>query len=67
MKKLVAFFVSIFVFSSLSVVAFADSAPGDVISFFGENLTPVQKEQLKNEMQIPEGSAEVSVSNKEEH
>lgn len=48
-------------------ISFADAVVGDTIITLGENLTPKQKEDLLKEMNAPEGSQQITVSNQEEH
>lgn len=49
-------------------VSFADAAPGDEIVTLGEDLTPQQKEELLNEMDVTEDEVMiVIVTNEEEH
>ncbi|ADH99828.1 DUF1002 domain-containing protein [Salisediminibacterium selenitireducens] len=48
----------------------ADAAPGDVIVTLGEDLSPQQREELLNEMEVSEEDENVTiitVSNEEEH
>ncbi|WP_100331506.1 DUF1002 domain-containing protein [Bacillus xiapuensis] len=54
-------------FFSFGTIAHADSAVGDVIVTLGENLSPAQKEQLLQEMDVPADVTTVTVSNEEEH
>lgn len=66
MKKLILPFIlaTLLAFPSVS---FADAVVGDTIITLGENLTPKQKEDLLSEMNAPEGSQQITVSNQEEH
>ena len=65
MKKLLSL-LGIAVFSFGTAVS-ADSTPGDIMVTLGENLTPAQKEQLLEEMDVPADVEAVTVSNAEEH
>ncbi|OKL38059.1 DUF1002 domain-containing protein [Domibacillus mangrovi] len=65
MRKL--FSLLIIVLFSLGTVVSADSVPGDIIVTLGENLTPLQKEQLLKEMDVPADVQTITVSNAEEH
>ncbi|MGG3924537.1 DUF1002 domain-containing protein [Metabacillus fastidiosus] len=66
LKKLILPFIlaTLLAFPSVS---FADAVVGDTIITLGENLTPKQKEDLLSEMNAPEGSQQITVSNQEEH
>ncbi|MED4400782.1 DUF1002 domain-containing protein [Metabacillus fastidiosus] len=66
LKKLILPFIlaALLAFPSVS---FADAVVGDTIITLGENLTPKQKEDLLSEMNAPEGSQQITVSNQEEH
>ncbi|AEH47356.1 DUF1002 domain-containing protein [Parageobacillus thermoglucosidasius] len=48
-------------------MAAADAAEGDVIVTLGENLTEQQKQQILNEMNVPDNAQIITVSNAEEH
>lgn len=65
MKKIFSL-LGLAVFSFGTIVS-ADSVPGDVIVTLGENLTPAQKEQLLEEMDVPAEVETITVSNAEEH
>ncbi|OCA92665.1 DUF1002 domain-containing protein [Pseudobacillus wudalianchiensis] len=52
---------------SFTTIAHADSVVGDVIVTLGENLSPAQKEQVLEEMDVPSDVTTVTVSNAEEH
>ncbi len=52
---------------SLGTAVSADSTPGDIIVTLGENLSPAQKEQLLEEMEVPADVETIVVSNAEEH
>ncbi|KAB7708827.1 DUF1002 domain-containing protein [Bacillus aerolatus] len=65
MKKIFAWLGVLFL--SFATIAQADSAVGDVIVTLGENLSPAQKEQILNEMDVPKDVTTVTVSNAEEH
>lgn len=65
MKKLLSLLgIALF---SLGTAVSADSTPGDVMVTLGENLTPAQKEQLLEEMNVPADTKAIFVSNAEEH
>ncbi|WP_042346251.1 DUF1002 domain-containing protein [Bacillus massiliigorillae] len=51
----------------LPIQAFADAQVGDSIVTLGKNLTVAQKEQLLKEMNVPEGTNVIEVTNEEEH
>ncbi|MEK4028876.1 MULTISPECIES: DUF1002 domain-containing protein [Bacillaceae] len=65
MRKIFAWLGVLFL--SLTTIAHADSAVGDVIVTLGENLSPAQKEQILKEMDVPTDVTTVTVSNAEEH
>lgn len=65
MRKIFAWLGVLFL--SLTTIAHADSAVGDVIVTLGENLSPAQKEQILKEMDVPNDVTTVTVSNAEEH
>ncbi|MFK2824301.1 DUF1002 domain-containing protein [Bacillus sp. B190/17] len=65
MKKIFAW-LGVF-FLSFTTIAQADSVVGDVIVTLGENLSPAQKEQILNEMDVPNDVTTITVSNEEEH
>ena len=65
MKKIFAWLGVLFL--SFTTIAQADSVVGDVIVTLGENLSPAQKEQILEEMDVPSDVTTVTVSNAEEH
>jgi len=67
MKKIVLTFMLCFSLFSVPFISHADSAPGDVIITWGENLSEQQKAALLSEMGDVKEPLEVYVTNKEEH
>ncbi|MGM7635475.1 DUF1002 domain-containing protein [Bacillus sp. Hm123] len=65
MKRIIAWLGVLFL--SFGTIAQADSVVGDVIVTLGENLTPAQKEQVLEQMDVPKDVTTVTVSNEEEH
>lgn len=70
MKKMFAGLTTLLL--SLSIIsqplmAFADAAPGDVVVSLGADLTPAQKQEVLNELQVPSNAMTVTVTNQEEH
>ncbi|WLD92088.1 DUF1002 domain-containing protein [Alkalihalobacillus sp. AL-G] len=59
--------VTILAVCMIPAVVFADAAPGDVIVTLGEDLSEQQKQQLLEEMDVPNDVQTVTVSNEEEH
>ncbi len=51
----------------LPALVLADAAPGDVIVTLGEDLSEQQKQQILNEMDVPENVEVIYVTNEEEH
>ncbi len=66
MKKITLLLLVLF---SLSIpnAAFGDAVVGDVIVTLGENLSGEQQKQLLREMEVPEDTPIIYVTNQEEH
>lgn len=67
MKKILSTLLLCFSLLSVPFIGHADSAPGDVIITWGENLTEQQKATLRSEMGDVKDPIEVVVTNQEEH
>ncbi|WP_338749987.1 DUF1002 domain-containing protein [Bacillus sp. FJAT-52991] len=65
MKRIIAWLGVLLL--SFGTMAQADSVVGDVIVTLGENLTPAQREQVLEQMDVPADVTTVTVSNEEEH
>ncbi|WP_203361814.1 DUF1002 domain-containing protein [Bacillus sp. REN10] len=65
MKRIIAWLGVLLL--SFGTIAQADSITGDVIVTLGENLTPAQKEQVLQQMDVPADVTTITVSNAEEH
>jgi len=66
MKKWIMIFFAVMLFS-MPKISFADTAVGDIIITLGNDLTEQQKQNLLNEMSVPENAQIVTVTNEEEH
>lgn len=67
MKKIKIIFTLLCVFLLLPIQAFADMIEGDMIITLGENLTAEQRNLLLAEMEAPEDTQIITVTNQEEH
>lgn len=67
MKKILSTLLVCFSLFSVPFLTYADSAPGDVIITWGENLSQQQKASLLSEMGEVKDAMEVYVTNQEEH
>lgn len=68
LKKIIAGFLSVIFILSIPFIALADVSEGDVIATLGADLTPQQKEEVLNDMNVNENEIEiVEVTNEEEH